>query len=60
MSCCLEISVVVTKSRPALCDPEDCGTPGSSVLHYLPEFAQTHVHWVSDAIQLYKLILIQR
>ena len=44
MSCCLEISVVVTKSRPALCDPEDCGTPGSSVLHYLPEFAQTHVH----------------
>ena len=34
----------VTKSRPALCDPEDCGTPGSSVLHYLPEFAQTHVH----------------
>ena len=29
----------------------DCSTPGSSVLHYLPEFAQTHVHWVSDAIQ---------
>ena len=26
-------------------------TPGFSVLHYLPEFAQTHVHWVSDAIQ---------
>ena len=25
--------------------------PGSPVLHYLPEFAQTHVHWVSDAIQ---------
>ena len=29
----------------------DCSTPGFSVLHYLPEFAQTHVHWVSDAIQ---------
>ena len=28
-----------------------CGTPGSPVLHYLLEFAQIHVHWVSDAIQ---------
>ena len=28
----------------------DCSIPGSSVLHYLPEFAQIHVHWVSDAI----------
>ena len=27
----------------------DCSTPGSSVLHHRPEFAQTHVHWVSDA-----------
>ena len=34
-----------------LCDPMDCSTPGFPVLHYLPEFAQTHVHWVSDAIQ---------
>ena len=32
-------------------DPMDCGTPGFPVLHYLPEFAQTHVHWVDDAIQ---------
>ena len=30
-----------------LCDPTDCSTPGFSVLHYLQEFAQTHVHWVS-------------
>ena len=30
----------------------DCSTPGFPVLHYLPEFAQTHVHRVSDAIQL--------
>ena len=29
----------------------NCSTPGSAVLHYLPEFAQTHVHSVSDAIQ---------
>ena len=29
----------------------DCKKPGSFVLHYLPEFAQNHVHWVSDAIQ---------
>ena len=29
----------------------DCSTPGFPVLQYLPEFAQTHVHWVSDAIQ---------
>ena len=34
-----------------LCDPMDCSTPGLSVLHYLPELAQTHVHWVGDAIQ---------
>ena len=29
----------------------DCSTPGFPVLHYLPEFAQTHVNWVGDAIQ---------
>ena len=34
-----------------LCDPMDCSTPGTSVLHYYPEFAQIHAHWVSDAIQ---------
>ena len=31
--------------------PMDCSMPGFEVLHYPPEFAQTHVHWVSDAIQ---------
>ena len=36
---------------PTFCNPMDCGTPGFPVLHYLPEFAQTHVHWVDDAIQ---------
>ena len=39
----------VAKSCLTLCDPMDCSMPGSSVLHYLPEFAQIHVHWVSDA-----------
>ena len=34
-----------------LCDPMDCSTPGLPVHHQLPEFAQTHAHWVSDAIQ---------
>ena len=33
------------------CDPMDCRASGLPVLHCLPELAQTHVHWVSDAIQ---------
>ena len=41
----------VTKSCPTLCDPMDCSMAGFPVLHYLLEFAQTHVHWVDDAIQ---------
>src|SRR5574341_1933661 len=36
---------------PTLCDPMDCSTPGLPVHHQLPEFTQTHVHPVSDAIQ---------
>ena len=32
--------------------PHDCSTPGLPVYHQLPEFTQTYVHWVSDAIQL--------
>ena len=32
-------------------DPMDCSMPGFPVLHRLPELAQTHVHWVGDAIQ---------
>ena len=34
-----------------LCNPMDCSMPGFPVHHYLPEFIQTHVHRVSDAIQ---------
>ena len=41
----------VTQSCLTLCDPMDCSTPGFPVYHQLPEFAQTHVHRVSDAIQ---------
>ena len=39
------------QSCPNLCDPMDWSTPGLPVHHQLPEFTQTHVHWVSDAIQ---------
>ena len=38
-------------SCPALCNSMDCSTEVFPVLHYLSEFAQTHVHWVTDAIQ---------
>ena len=41
----------VTQSFPTLCDPMDYSTPGFSVLHNPLEFAQTHVHWISDIIQ---------
>ena len=41
----------VSHSRLTLCDPMDCSTPGFPVPHHLSEFAQTHVPWVSDAIQ---------
>ena len=34
----------VPKSCPTLCDPMDCSTPRFSISHYLPEFAQIHVH----------------
>ena len=40
------------QSRLTLCDPMDCSMPGFTILHYLPEFAQTHVHWVWDANQV--------
>ena len=45
-SCCS-----VTQSYPTLYNPMECSTPGFPVLHHLPEFVQTLVHWVNDAIQ---------
>ena len=41
----------VAQLCPTPCDPMDCSTPGFPALHHLPEFAQTHVYWVGDAIQ---------
>ena len=41
----------VVQSCPTLCDPMNCSTPGLPVHHQLPDFTQTHVHWVCDAIQ---------
>ena len=45
--CCCSVS----QWCPTLCDPGDCSTLGFPVLLCLLEFAQTHVHWVGDAIQ---------
>ena len=36
---------------PTLCNPMDCSILGVPVIHCLPEFAQTHIHCVDDAIQ---------
>ena len=44
MFCCS-----VAKLCPTLWDPMNWSTPGFPVLHYFPEFAQIHVHWVGDA-----------
>ena len=41
----------VAQSCLTLWDPMNCSTPGLPVYHQLPEFTQTHVHWVGDAIQ---------
>ena len=46
--CCYSVA----KSCSTLCDPMNCSTPGFSILHYLLEFAQVHVHWVGDAHHL--------
>ena len=52
VTCCSVAQLCLT-----LCNPMDCSTPGFPVLHYLPEFAQTHIHWVSDAIQPFHPLL---
>ena len=44
-------SVQFTQLCPTLCDPMNHSTPGLPVHHQLPEFTQTHVHWVGDAKQ---------
>ena len=52
LCCCCSVA----KSCPTLCDPMDRGVPGFPVHHYLPEFAQTHVPCVDDAIQPFHLL----
>ena len=47
---CVQFSLVA-QSCPTLCDPMNRSMPGLPVPHQLPEFTQTHVHRVSDAIQ---------
>ena len=46
-SCCFS----AVKLCLTLCNPKNCRTPGLPVLRDLPEFTQTHVHWINDAIQ---------
>ena len=41
----------ITQLWSTLCDPMDCNAPGFPVHNQLPEIAQTHVHWLGDAIQ---------
>ena len=41
----------VSQSCPTLCDPMNCSTPSLPAHHQLPEFTQTNVHQVGDAIQ---------
>ena len=49
---CYQVVVVVESlSYDWLCNTRNCSMPGFSVLHYLPEFAQTHVHWANDTTQ---------
>ena len=48
---CIYCGCSVTKSCLTLCDPMNCSTRGFPVLHYLLEFAQTPIHWISDVIQ---------
>ena len=52
--CCCSVA----QSYLTLFHPMDCSTPGFPGLHYLLEFAQTYVHWVSDAIQLSHFLLL--
>ena len=58
---CMDIRIIIFSSVHqfssvaqlclTLCDPMDCSMPGFPVLYCLPEFAQTHIHLVGDAIQ---------
>ena len=47
----VQFNSIQSLSHVRLWDPMDCSMPGLPVHHQLPEFTQTHVHWVSDTIQ---------
>ena len=47
VNCCFSVSQL----NSTLCNPMDSSMTGLPVVHYLPEFAQTYVHWIGDAIQ---------
>ena len=51
MSVSVQFNLVQSLSRVRLCDPMNRSTPGLPVHHQLPEFTQTPVHRVRDAIQ---------
>ena len=46
----ISLRVLVVPSCLILHNSMNCGMPGFPILHYLLEFTQSHVHWVSDAI----------
>ena len=50
--CSVLVVVQSLSSVWLFCDPMECSMPGFPVFYYHPKFAQTHVHWVDDAIQL--------
>ena len=54
---CTHCCCSAPQSCPALYDPMDCSTPGFPIPPCLLEFAQTHFHWVGDAIQPSYLLL---
>ena len=47
----------VFQSCLTLCDPIGCSSPGFPILHFLPEFAQTHVYWADDAVKPFQPLL---
>ena len=53
---CVHCCCRVIKSYPTLCNPMDCSTASFPLLHYLPEFAQIHVHCADDDIQPYSVV----
>ena len=51
------LATLLLSTCSILCDPMDCSSPGLSVPYHLLEFAQVHVHCISDAIQLSHLLM---